>query len=181
MKKAYVFLADGFEEVEGLTVVDLLRRAEINVSMVSVSGEKQVKGSHGIVVEADLLYGQANMEEADALILPGGMPGTGNLEAHAPLARALKTANEQKKLVCAICAAPLVLGKNGILQGKKACCYPGFEEDLLGADVCYEPVAKDGNVITSRGVGTAIAFAGEIITELVGKDIAEKIKEGILA
>ena len=181
MKKAYVFLADGFEEVEGLTVVDLLRRAEINVSMVSVSGEKQVKGSHGIVVEADLLYGQANMEEADALILPGGMPGTRNLEAHAPLTRALKIANEQKKLLCAICAAPLVFGKNGILQGKKACCYPGFEEDLLGADVCYEPVAKDGNVITSRGVGTAIAFAGEIITELVGKDIAEKIKEGILA
>ena len=181
MKKAYVFLAEGFEEVEALTVVDLLRRANVELSMVSISQKKSVTGAHGIVVEADVLYEQANMEEANALILPGGMPGTRNLQAFVPLNEALKAANAQGKLVCAICAAPLVLGQNGILQGKKACCYPGFEEELLGATVCYEPAVKDGNTITSRGVGTAIAFACEIIAELVGREIAEEIKKGICA
>lgn len=179
-KKALIFLADGFEEVEGLTVVDLLRRAEISVDMVSITGNKKVIGSHGISVEADVLFAEADVAEADAYILPGGMPGTRNLEACAPLIDVLKEANEKGKLLCAICAAPLVLGVNHLLEGKKASCYPGFEKDLHGALVSYDPVSKQDNVITSRGLGTAIAFGAEIIEALLDKDTAEKVKESII-
>lgn len=180
MKKAVIFLAEGFEEVEALTVVDLLRRAEVEIRMVSISGALQVAGSHGIQVQADVLFADANIGEADALILPGGMPGTRNLQAYAPLIEAVKQANEAGKLLCAICAAPLVLGVNHLLEGKKASCYPGFEEELLGAKVSMDPVSKDGNIITSRGLGTAIAFAGEILTALLDEQTATKIKESII-
>lgn len=179
-KKTYIFLAEGFEEVEALTVVDLVRRAGISMEMVSISGEKTVKGAHGIVVEADVALAEADLTQADALVLPGGMPGTRNLQACEPLVMALKQAHEAGKLVCAICAAPLVLGLNHILEGKKASCYPGFEEDLLGAKVSYDPVSHDGNVITSRGMGTAILFAAEIIAALKDEDTAEKIKSAII-
>lgn len=179
-KKSLIFLADGFEEVEALTVVDLLRRAEIEIDMVSITGNKQVTGAHGIAVQADVLFEQADVASADALVLPGGMPGTRNLEAFAPLIEALKQANEAGKVLCAICAAPLVLGVNHLLEGKKASCYPGFEKDLLGANVSYDAVSKNENIITSRGVGTAIAFAGEIITTLLDAQTAQNIIESII-
>lgn len=179
-KQALIFLAEGFEEVEALTVVDLLRRAEIEIKMVSITGDKKVTGSHGIAVEADVLFAEADVTESDAYILPGGMPGTRNLEACAPLIDVLNQANEKGKLLCAICAAPLVLGVNHLLEGKKASCYPGFEKDLRGALVSYNPVSKQDNVITSRGMGTAISFAAEIIKTLLNEKTAEEIKESII-
>lgn len=180
MKRAVIFFAEGFEEVEALTVVDLLRRAKVQTDMVSITGSLQVTGSHGIQVQADVLFADARISEADALVLPGGMPGTRNLQAYAPLIEALQQANEAGKLVCAICAAPLVLGLNHLLENKKASCYPGFEKDLLGAKVSMDPVSKDGNIITSRGLGTAIAFAGEIIASLLDEQAANDIKEAII-
>lgn len=179
-KKSLIFLADGFEEVEALTVVDLLRRAGIEIDMVSITGKQQVTGAHGIAVQADVLFEQADFANADALVLPGGMPGTRNLETFAPLIEALKQADQAGKLLCAICAAPLVFGVNHLLEGKKASCYPGFEKDLLGANVSYDAVSKDGNVITSRGMGTAIAFAGEIIATLLDEQTAQNIKETVI-
>lgn len=179
-KKSLIFLADGFEEVEALTVVDLLRRAGIEIDMVSITGNKQVTGAHGIAVQADVLFEQADLTNADALVLPGGMPGTRNLEAFEPLIEALKQADQSGKVLCAICAAPLVLGVNHLLEGKKASCYPGFEKDLLGAKVSYDAVSKDGNSITSRGMGTAIAFAGEIIATLLDEETANNIKESVI-
>lgn len=180
MVKGYVFFAEGFEEVEALTVVDLMRRAEIKVDMVSITGERTVTGAHGIAVKMDALLEEIAIEEAEALILPGGMPGTRNLQKCEPLVSSLVAANKEGKLICAICAAPLVLGQNQILAEKKACCYPGFEEELLQADVSYEPVCHDGNVITSRGMGTAIAFASEIIATLMDAEKAKAIEKGIL-
>lgn len=179
-KKSLIFLADGFEEVEALTVVDLLRRAGIEIDMVSITGKQQVTGAHGIAVQADVLFEQADFVNADALVLPGGMPGTRNLEAFAPLIEALKQADQAGKLLCAICAAPLVFGVNHLLEGKKASCYPGYEKDLLGANVSYDAVSKEGNVITSRGMGTAIAFAGEIIATLLDEKTAQNIKETVI-
>ncbi|MCI8409317.1 MAG: DJ-1/PfpI family protein [Lachnospiraceae bacterium] len=180
MAKTLIFLATGFEEIEGLMVVDLLRRAKIDIQMVSITGDIMVTGSHGITVKADTLIEDVDFSKADALVLPGGMPGTRNLQAHNLLNEELKKANEAGKLLCAICAAPLVLGTNHILEGKKACCYPGFEDELLGAITNENPVTHDGNTITSRGLGTAIAFAAEIITTLCDKGTADQVLESII-
>lgn len=180
MKRAVIFFAEGFEEVEALTVVDLLRRAKVQTDMVSITGNLQVTGSHGIQVQADVLFADARINEADALVLPGGMPGTRNLQAYAPLIEALQQANQAGKLLGAICAAPLIFGLNHLLEEKKASCYPGFEKDLLGAKVSMDPVSKDGNIITSRGLGTAIAFASEIIASLLDEQTATDIKESII-
>ena len=180
MKKAAVFFALGFEEVEALTQVDLLRRAGIDVDMVSITDETSVFGAHNIEVVCDEILEEIDKDSYDALILPGGMPGTKNLGNCSELIEMLKKYNEEGKVVAAICAAPMVLGRNGILEGKKACCYPGFEEFLEGAEVCEDKVAADGNVITSRGVGTAIEFAGALIEALVGKDAADEVKESII-
>lgn len=180
MKKVYIFLADGFEEVEALTVVDLLRRAEIDIEMVSIMATKKVTGTHGIIVEADSLYDDVDLSGAEALILPGGMPGTKHLGAHEELVSKLIYFNQANKLIAAICAAPSVLGVNGILEGKKATSYPGFEDKLEGASLSIDPVVKDQNVITSRGVGTAIPFALEIIESLIDKVTSESIAESII-
>lgn len=180
MAKTLIFLATGFEEIEGLMVVDLLRRAKLDIQTVSITGDIMVTGSHGITVKADTLIEDVDFSKADALVLPGGMPGTRNLQAHSLLNEELKKANEAGKLLCAICAAPLVLGTNHILEGKNACCYPGFEEELLGAITNENPVTHDGNTITSRGLGTAIAFAAEIITTLSSKETADQVLESII-
>lgn len=180
MANTMIFLADGFEEIEGLTVVDLLRRAKLDIQMVSITGDLMVTGSHGITVKADTLIENADFSQTDAYVLPGGMPGTRNLQAHSLLNEQLKSANENGKLLCAICAAPLVLGTNHILEGKNACCYPGFEEELLGATTNENPVTHDGNTITSRGLGTAIAFAAEIISTLRDKETADQVLESII-
>lgn len=180
MARVYVFLADGFEEIEGLTVVDILRRAGIETAMAAIGAKKEVTGSHGIVIGADCLFDEVNAEEAELFVLPGGMPGTKYLAAHEGLASMLKEAAAAGKKVAAICAAPSVLGGLGLLEGKKAGCYPGFEDKLMGAKVVYDPVAVDGNVITSRGMGTAIPFALTLVEQLLDPETAEKIGKSII-
>ncbi|UWP60592.1 DJ-1 family glyoxalase III [Ruminococcus gauvreauii] len=180
MAKVYMFLADGFEEVEGLTVVDLLRRAEIEVVMTSIMGRQEVTGTNGITVKADRLFEDVNVSDADMLVLPGGQPGTTNLGAHKPLAELLLKWNSEGGRLAAICAAPTVFGGLGLLKGKKATCYPGCEGGLDGAHTTEERVVTDGNITTSRGVGTAIAFGLELIAILVNKETADKIKTSIV-
>lgn len=179
MRKVYVFLANGFEEVEGLTVVDLLRRAEIETIMVSIMGTKEIMGAHKIKLEADALFEDVDYSDADMLILPGGMPGTTNLAEHKKLVNLLVKFNQEDRKLAAICAAPSVLGMNGILKDKKATCYPGFEDKLLGAIATGNNVEKSSNIITSKGMGTAIEFALCIITDLKGSELAKNIAESI--
>ena len=179
MKKIGVFLAEGFEEIEGLTVVDILRRAGLDVVTISIMRKKEISGSHKICVIADALYEEVDFSELDGVILPGGMPGTTNLGNHDGVNEIIKAFAGEGKLVAAICAAPSVLGQAGLLNGKKAACYPGFEDKLTGAQVAYDEVVEDGNVITSRGMGTAIPFAlsltAYLINEQASKELAKKI------
>jgi len=163
MGKVYIFLAEGFEEIEALTVVDLLRRAQIEINMVSITGSLQVTGSHQISVMADVLFEDAKFDDADMLVLPGGLPGTINLMKHEGLDKLLRKFHSESKNMAAICAAPTILGNKGLLEGKKATCYPGCENELTGSTVLYDDVVIDGNIITSRGLGTAIDFALAII------------------
>jgi len=180
MSRVCVFLAEGFEEIEGLTVVDILRRAGVETAMVSISDSLTVKGSHGIAVQADECLKNCDFSETELLVLPGGMPGTKHLGACRELTELLTRFHEEGKKVAAICAAPSVLGDLGILKGKKACCYPGFEDRLTGAQIVYDKVAADGNVTTSRGMGTAIPFALALAEQLVSGEKALEIKKGII-
>jgi len=177
--KAYVFLADGFEEVEAITIVDLLRRAEIEVNMVSITSNINVKGSHGIVIVSDVLFGKKDFADADILILPGGMPGTKHLMEHAGLDLILQRANKNGVFIGAICAAPSVLGVKGILKNKRAVSYPGFEKELIGANVEDKAVVVDGNIITSKALGTAIDFSLTIIKTFKGEKLASEIAKSI--
>ncbi len=179
MNKIGIFLAKGFEEIEALTVVDICRRAGITVNMVSV-GDLVVEGSHGIQVTADALLQEVDFEEFDMLVLPGGMPGTRNLEACDVLMEQVDAFYERGKYVAAICAAPSVLGHRGILKGREACCYPGFEEELTGAKVVYDPVAVSDHVITSRGMGCAIDFALVITEVFCGTDMSEQLAKAVI-
>ena len=179
MNKAYVFLADGFEEIEGLTVVDILRRAGVEVCTTSIMGKEAITGSHDIEVKADTLFEQCDFSDGELFVLPGGMPGTKYLGAYEPLCRLLEEKNSQGAYLAAICAAPSVLGDLGLLKGKKAICYPGFEERLTGADVTFEKVVTDGNITTSMGMGTAIVFALRLVELLCGADKAGEIKKSI--
>ncbi len=174
----YVFLAEGFEEIEALAVIDILRRAEIPVKIVGVGG-KNIRGAHQITVSADMEINDIS-EDADFYVLPGGMPGTENLYADDRLKTLIKKAYDGGKYLCAICAAPLILGRLGILNGKNACCYPGFEKELAGANVLYEPVAADGNIITARAAGAAHLFAFKIVETIKGEDAANSIKKAML-
>lgn len=182
-KKVGMMVANGYEEVEMLTVVDLLRRAGMTCDIISVTGEKALTSSHKVTVAADLLYEEADFDSYDALAIPGGMPGTINLGAHAGVCEQLKKAYADGKLIAAICAAPTVFGKLGLLEGKRAICYPGMEDQLTGAVVTYEPAVRDGNIITSRGMGTAIDFGLAILTYFEGEApaaaLAEKIVYGV--
>ena len=179
MRSVYVFCADGFEEVEGLTAVDLLRRAGVSVTMVSIMGRTKITGARNISVNTDILIEDIK-EEADMLVLPGGMPGTNYLRDHEGLAELLKKQYEAGKWVAAICAAPSVFGDLGILNGKEAVCYPGFEERLTGATIGEGTVAVTDHVITSRGMGTAIDFAAALIARLHDEKKAEEIKASII-
>lgn len=180
MAKTAIFLAEGFEEIEALTVVDLLRRAGIEITTASITGSRQVCGSHGIKVEADALFEDINFDDTDMIILPGGMPGTDNLDACEPLKARIREFADAGKKLSAICAAPRVLGKMGVLSGKRATCYPGNEELLKGADPQTTEVVKDGNFITSRGMGTAIPFGLAIIEEFQGKEAADDMAKKII-
>ena len=179
MAKVYLFLANGFEEIEGLTVVDLLRRANIEILMVSITDDLIVTGSHKISTKADIMFEQTDYSDADMLVLPGGMPGTKYLSEHQGLDELLKQFHEKGKKLSAICAAPSVLGTKGLLNCKNATCYPGFEESLVGAIVTKEAVVMDGNIITSKGMGTAIDFSLSIIKSLVGEAEASRIAKSI--
>lgn len=180
MGQVSIFLADGFEEIEGLTVADLLRRAGISVDMVSITGERMIHGAHGIDIQADVLFEEMDFGQTELLVLPGGMPGTLHLQEHQGLRKLLLEYHEKKKRIAAICAAPSVLGGLGLLQGKRACCYPSFEEKLTGAQVSYDAVCTDGHIVTSRGMGTAIPFALELIALLCGKEKSEEVGKSIL-
>lgn len=180
MKKVCVFLADGFEEIEGLTVVDILRRAGIETETISVMGRKQISGAHKILVEADKLFEEAEIEEADMLVLPGGMPGTLNLKAHEGLREQILAFDRQGKYVAAICAAPSILSELGLLKGKKACAYPSFEDGLDCAEVLKVPAVTDGNITTGRGMGAAIPFALKLTEILCGVEKAEEIRKSVV-
>jgi 4-methyl-5(b-hydroxyethyl)-thiazole monophosphate biosynthesis len=181
MVNIYVHLAEGFEEIEALTPVDVLRRAGYHVTMVSISGKKEVTGSHGITVVADELFEQANYDKANMILLPGGMPGSKNLDEHAGLRARILEFNNQGKELAAICAAPMVYGHLGILKGKTATCYPGKEPELEGATVTTNAVEVDGNIITSRGVGTALLFALAIVEKYSGKKQATELAAKMVA
>jgi len=179
-KQICVFLADGFEEIEGLTVVDLLRRAGVKVTTVSIAESNMIHGAHGINVQADKLFDEVNYEEMDMVVLPGGMPGTLHLGEHQGVKAVLEQFYKEEKYIAAICAAPSVFGKYGFLKGRKATSYPGFEDALIGAEYIYEEVATDEFVITSRGLGTAIEFSLVLIEKLVTAEKAEEIKKAII-
>lgn len=175
----YVFLAPGFEEIEALAVVDVLRRAELDVLTVGV-GEDFVIGSHQIPVACDISEKAFVLDEkVQAIVLPGGMPGTLNLEKSETVQKAINWAIENDKLVCAICAAPSILGHKGLLDGKNVTCFPGFEEELFGAEISKDFVVKDGNIITAKGMGSAIEFGLQIAEFLTSTHNAEKIRASL--
>lgn len=179
MKKVYAFLASGLEEVECLAVVDVLKRAGVEVSLISISDTREVVGSHQIHITTDACFSQINPLEADCLFLPGGMPGTKHLGEHAGLCEALLLAAQEGKHLAAICAAPSVLGQLGLLKGKTATCYPGFESQLEGATYSRQGVVTDGAISTARGLGYALDLGLELARILVGEKTAAEVKAAI--
>lgn len=178
MKKALVILTDGVEEIEAISVIDLLRRAEIDVTTSSISGEK-VTGSHNITIQADTQIDDITDLDFDIIILPGG-PGTKNLRESENVIELVKKQNLKGKYVAAICAAPTVLKKAGILSGKSVTSYPSEEKQFADSKYFYKKVVIDGNIITSRAAGTALDFAIKIIEILDGKKKAIEVAEKIL-
>lgn len=178
----YMFLANGFEEVEALCPLDILRRAGLEVTTVGVGSKDMISGAHGITVQADIPDVMYRDASPDMIILPGGMPGSTNLDESKIVDTALRVAAKRGAYLCAICAAPMVLGKRGYLEGKKAVCYPGFEEYLSGATIPEgESVVRDGNIITAKGMGVAFEFGLELVRVLKDDETAEKIKKSVFA
>ncbi len=180
MKTIFVFLADGFEEIEALAPVDILRRAGLSVKTVSVMDEQVVAGAHGVPVLADVMFDEINAEDAEMILLPGGLPGATNLDAHQGLSQMILDFAKEEKPLAAICAAPLVFGNRGLLEGKKATCYPGFETYLKGAQYTAALVEKDGNFITGKGPGAAMEFAFAIVEKYCGMDKVNELKQGMM-
>lgn len=182
MKEAFVFLAAGFEEIEALTVVDVLRRANIKVHTVSITSALQVRGAHGVTVNADLLFDNTLFSNPSWLILPGGMPGATNLYEFAPLQGLLKAQVEsQEGRIGAICAAPaVVLGQLGLLEGEKATCYPGFEGMIRGAEIIDAPIVVSNKFVLGNGPANALPWALTIVEEALGKQAASKVAGGML-
>ena len=176
----YVHLAEGFEEIEALTVVDVLRRAGIDTKTVSVSRNRIVTGTHVVPVESDILYEDADYGRCDMIVLPGGMPGAANLQAHDGLTSHIKDFAQKGKKLAAICAAPMIFGSCGILKGKKATVYPGMEETLEGAEVSAESVTVDGNIITGRGPALAMEFALTLVKSIMGKEVSDDVAKDML-
>ena len=177
MKKSYLFLAEGFEDIEAISVVDVLRRGGVEVEMVSITGQKQVKSAHGIEVVADRTFEEIKWEEADCLICPGGMPGAQYLSECSPLLQLLQQQYESDRLLAAICAAPSILGHKGLLNNLKATCFTGFEDDLIGAQVLDKPVITDKNIITAYGAGAAFDFGFEILSYILGDAVCRNFKK----
>lgn len=180
MKRIYLFLATGFEEIEAIATIDVLRRASLDVKSVSISGDLKVTGAHAISVEADCLFAEVDLIEAGMLILPGGMPGTKNLNAHEGLKAALVQFAKADRPIAAICAAPMILGQLGLLEGKEATCYPGNEVHLKGAILSEYMIVQDGNIITASGPGVAIEFALQIVEHFLGEEKMEEVSKALL-
>lgn len=182
MKEAFVFLAAGFEEIEALTAIDVLRRAGMSVQTVSITSSLQVKGAHGVTVNADLLFDNTLFASPDWLVLPGGMPGASNLFEFGPLQGLLKTQSESEKgRIAAICAAPaVVLGQLGLLKGEKATCYPGFEDKIKGAEMIDAPVVISNKYVLGNGPANALPWALAIVKEAVGIEKAAEVASGML-
>ncbi len=176
----YLFLANGFEEVEALCPLDLLRRAGLEVTVVGVGGES-ITGSHGITVKADIADADAVLSDIEAVILPGGMPGTTNLDACDTVHAALDAARAADAYMAAICAAPIILGKRGDLCGKEAICYPGFEKYLEGATVSRKKVVTHGKTITAAGMGVALEFGLALVSALVSPEKADQLRHAVIA
>ena len=169
MKRAYILLASGYEEVEALMPADVMRRAGYEVYLVSATGEPIVKGAHNIEVKTDAFLNEVSVENGDLIMLPGGIPGATNLLANEKVKNLVSRFYENRRWVAAICAAPMVLGEMRLLQGKKATCYPGYEKHLHGAIIVNSPAVTDGKIITGKGVGAAMAFSLEIVKNLSGE------------
>ncbi len=174
-----VLLANGFEEIEALTPIDVLRRAGLKVVSCGLGG-KTVRGSHGITVEADALPGEIDLSEVTMAIFPGGMPGATNIDSHPFTDKAIDAVTKNGGRLAAICAAPLVLGRRGLLEGKRATCYPGFEGELAGAIVTDDGVVTDGNITTAKGMGVALEFAKELVRLTLGEEKALEISAAIM-
>lgn len=175
MNKILIFFADGFEEIEGLTVVDLCRRAKLDIKTVSITNSYEVTSSHKITLKTDMLISEVDFDGADMIVLPGGIPGTPNLAGCNILTDNLIKFHEQGKMISAICAAPSILGNLGILKDKEATCYPGFEDELTGAKFVKTKVVKSGNVITSCGMGASVDFGLEIVKHYQGEKAANEL------
>ncbi len=181
MKKLGIFMADGCEMIEGLAVVDVVRRTgEMEIVTIAIGATKEVISSHNVTFLADTLVAEVNYDELDGIILPGGMPGTINLGANETVNAVIKKFAAEGKLVAAICAAPSVLGAAGILEGRHATCHPGFEEKLIGATCLEDAVVIDGHIVTSRGMGTAVDFGLAIVWLMLDDEAVEKVKKGIV-
>ena len=180
MAMVYEFLANGFEEIEALAPVDILRRGGVEVKTVSVTSSEFVESSHGITLKADLKFEDADLSKADMLLLPGGMPGAKNLQEHRGVCEALIAQYKAGRKIGAICAAPMVLGKLGILKGKRATCYPGFEQYLEGAEYTHELVTVDGNIITGEGPAATLPYAYQILAFFKGEEVARQVEEGMM-
>lgn len=176
----YMFLANGFEEVEALCPLDLLRRAGVSVTTVGIGGD-MITGSHGITVRADIPDAMYRDSKPEMVILPGGMPGSLNLDQSHTVEMALRAAHRTGAYLAAICAAPMVLGKRGYLEGKRAICFPGFEGELKGATISDTRVVTDGNVITAAGMGVALDFGLALVAALKGEDEATRLRSAVLA
>ena len=175
-----IFLAEGFEEIEALCPLDIMRRAGLEVRTVGI-GEKLIRGAHGIAVEADITDSEYVYSSPEMVVLPGGMPGTLNLAASEIVTDAVKRAHADQKYIAAICAAPSILGEMGLLQGKEAICYPGFEDKLTGATISKSRVVRDGNTVTAAGMGVALELGLEIVAMLCGKQKAEELRHAVIA
>lgn len=176
----YVFIADGFEETEAIAPIDILRRCKKEVLTVGIGGKERLS-SHKIKITCDISEDEVKLDDdLEMVILPGGMPGTLNLEKSDTVQKALDFCNEKGLFIGAICAAPSVLGHKGLLQGRKAVCYSGYEKELIGAEVLYEPAVTDGNIITSRGAGTAVQFGLKLAEALISSEKAAEIADSIM-
>lgn len=180
MKSICIFLAEGFEEVEAIFPLDVMRRGGLDVKTVSVTGQKAVAGAHGVPVVADWLFEELDEECVEMIVLPGGLPGATNLDAHAGLDKLVKSFAAAGKPLAAICAAPLVYGKRGLLVGKKATCYPGFDKYLEGAEYTGNMVEVTDNFILGKGPGAASEFGFAILEKYAGKEKAIEVKKAML-
>lgn len=180
-KKIAVHLAEGFEEIEAVSIIDVLRRANIETLVVSVTGKKAVTGSHHIQITADVLFEEVDFSTIDMIVLPGGLPGANNLKNHEGLGKQILNFHKKGKPLGAICAAPLVFGNLGILKNQKATCFPGFENQLLGAEFTGADVETSGKIVTGKGAGVAIKFALKIVETLKGKTLAVELGKKMIA